>query len=153
MATKYRNMDGKEFLDKLSHFEPDLQRICLQYGTRLFELPEFKGTMERLRGNVGYTPNLERLRAPGFIAPRLYLPPQSILSETVLSETVLSDADLSGTNLRGAYLRGADLQWAGLFDADLSGTNLREAHLFMADLRGAHIELAIGLTKEQLDSC
>src|SRR3989344_7474266 len=127
MATKYRNMDGKEFLDKLSHFEPDLQRICLQYGTRLFELPEFKGTMERLRGNVGYTPNLERLRAPGLIAPRLYLPTQSILSETVLSETVLSDADLSGTNLRGAYLRGAYL----------SGTNLRGAYLRGADLQWA----------------
>src|SRR3989344_8173233 len=123
MAIKYKNMDGKEFLEKLGRFEIELQRIRLPYGTRLFELPEFEETMERLRGNVGYTPDLERLRAPGLIAPILYLPPQSILSDADLSVTDLSDADLSGTNLRGAYLRGA------------------------------HIELAIGLTQKQLDSC
>src|SRR3989344_3155442 len=111
MAIKYSVMSGKKFLGELRNFEPNLQRIHLPYGTDLAVLPEFEETIGTLRKNESYTPNLEGLQALGLIAPRLYLPPESILK----------GADLRLAVLRGADLERTDLRWADLRRTDLSG--------------------------------
>ncbi len=68
----------------------------------------------------------------------------------------LKDADLIGADLEGADLRGANLEDAALIqanltNADLSYTNLKDVDLSYADLTDANLNLALNLTRKQLD--
>lgn len=62
-------------------------------------------------------------------------------------EANLKHATLDGTLLQGADLRKANLQYADFARSELKGANLKGANL-----SGARLNLAAGLTQEQLDS-
>ena len=65
------------------------------------------------------------------------------------------NANLEKSNLEGANLRGANLRWANLKNTNMKNTNLVRADLMQAELKetlleGANLNMAEGLTSDQL---
>ncbi|MDQ3480681.1 MAG: pentapeptide repeat-containing protein, partial [Actinomycetota bacterium] len=81
-----------------------------------------------------------------------------VLGNTDLFETDLSDADLHTVVLRDSDLSrtalcGANLSYADLTGADLRLADLTRADVSHADLTRANLTDAVGVSREQLDSC
>jgi Pentapeptide repeats (8 copies) len=75
----------------------------------------------------------------------------AFLSKADLRHAKLRQANLAHAVLEEAVLNNADLSWAtGLREVDLNGICLHKAVLYQTDLRGANLEGAQGLLREQL---
>ena len=72
-----------------------------------------------------------------------------------LYSAYFKNANLENTNLEGANLRGANLRWANLKNTNMKNTNLVRADFLEAELKdtlleGANLNMAKGITPEQL---
>ena len=105
-------------------------------------------------GEEGAAANLKKRKLKGavFVGANLK---NANLEGAYLYGAYFKNANLEKSNLEGANLRGANLRWANLKNTNMKNTNLVRADLMQAELKetlleGANLNMAEGLTSDQL---
>lgn len=143
MATKLKQMKGKEFIRKILAGERDFSRIKLEKEFDLSGHKDFKELQHYLRSqDLSKTPIHIEFSDLSFVKAReLHLPYVRGMGAD-LNEADLWIADLHEADLKGVYFEGANLDRVNLYGANLWIANLDRVNLNEADLGRVNLEAA-----------